>query len=91
MPDQPNGADLIPPGSTPTRELLSAVLDALTPSVPMTEANELVWLRDRAGQVRAGLRRFLSGPDNGSAELVGEARILRALTADLPPGARPAG
>lgn len=83
---------LIPPGSTPCRELLHAVADALTLPDP-AEADELAWLRlrsDRANHVCTCLRRFLSDPDNGSAELVGESRILRGLITGLPPGIRPA-
>ncbi len=86
------GSELIPPGSTPTRELLRAVADSLT-MPEQDHALELDLLRllaERAGHVRTGLRRFLADREAGSAELVGEARILRALMADMPPGDRPA-
>src|SRR6266568_1619452 len=71
------GSELIPPGSTPTRELLRAVADSLT----MPEQDHALEL---------DLLRLLAEREAGSAELVGEARILRALMADMPPGDRPA-
>lgn|GEM_PF-2750991 len=88
-PGEPAGSSqIIPPGSTPCRELLRAVADALTLPDP-AEADELACLRlrsERADHACTCLRRFLSHRENGSAEMVIEAQILRGLISGLPPG-----
>jgi hypothetical protein len=78
---------VVPPGSSPCRELLRAVAEAITLPFPRTHADEVSYFRlrsQRASLAVQGIRRILASKDADSADMLTEASVLRELIADLP-------
>lgn len=69
---------MVPPGSSPARELLHSVRRAL--DVPEGSAA----LAGRVQAVRESLQRILADPDTWADDLMSEAAILRQAASDIP-------
>jgi hypothetical protein len=77
----------VPPDSTPMRELLRAIADALTLSAPTTQKAELAYLRfsrDRARLVLFACRRLLAEREADDRDVMTVVGSLRGEAADCP-------
>jgi|SRR5215470_12729808 len=80
-------ARIVPPGSTPLRELLSAVNQALTLPPPATARDEVTYLRitrDRSRLVMLTARRLLADREADDTDLMIAVAQLREQVAQLP-------
>jgi hypothetical protein len=80
-------ARMVPPGSTPLRELLTAINQALTLPSPATTRDELTYLRisrDRARLVMLMTRRVLADREADDVDLMIAVGQLRDQLADYP-------
>lgn len=86
----PRPARPVPPGSTPLRELASAVERALTLPAPATQRDEVTYLRimrDRARLVLLACRRILRDreiEDEAGRDVMAAVAVLRDQVAQLP-------
>jgi hypothetical protein len=86
MPDRP--IPPIPPGSTPCRELLRALRDALRLPYPAGKPDEHAYyvLRSkRCGLALEAIDRILTDRGADNRDLLTEAEVLRLHVRDLPP------
>jgi len=77
----------VPPGSTPLRELVHAVANALTLPTPATTRDELTYLRiarDRARLVVFAMRRILADHEADPGDVMAVVMSLRDEVAQLP-------
>ncbi len=77
----------IPPGSTPLRELLHAMVQALQLPSPATTKDELTYLRisrDRARAVMFACRRLLDNREADDADVMAAVTQLREEVGQLP-------
>jgi hypothetical protein len=79
---------IVPPGSSATRELLSAIAQALTLSAPATTKDEVTYLRisrDRARLVLHACRRLLADREADDRDTMITVTRLREEAGQLPP------
>jgi hypothetical protein len=83
---EPTATRLVPPGSTPLRELAHAVDQALTLPGPATTRDELTYLRimrDRARLVRQAMRRLIADREADHGDVMQIVASMRDETAQL--------
>ena|ERR1700733_2063652 len=81
------GVPMVPPGSSPQREMFRAIQDALALPAPAATRDELTYLRasrDRSRLVRTTMNRLLRDRELSDRDLLVAAAALRGAAADLP-------
>jgi hypothetical protein len=83
---EPTATRHVPPGSTPLRELMHAVDQALTLPKAATRGDEITYLRcvrDRARLVRQAMRRLLADREADGSEVMAVVATMRAEAGQL--------